>query len=540
MGSFVQHEPCPNPECKSGDALARYADGSAHCFSCRSNYKPDGEMTAEGPTPKDWQPISGDYRELTNRGISEETCRHWKYQTGFFKGEEAHIMNYRNSKGLVAQKFRMAGKKFAWVGDAKEAPLYGQWLSGKGKSVVITEGEIDALSVSQAFDNKWPVVSLANGAQSAAKAIEKSYEWLDGFERIVLMFDQDEPGQTATQLVAAMLPVGKAYVAALPAKDANATLIEFGKAAVVQAYWNATLWMPDGIVSGSELTVEMLKSAMVEGYEWQYPKTQAMTYGLRKAELTLLTAGSGIGKSTLAREAAYDLHQRYGCKIGNVFLEESNAKTGQAYVAIHNNIPLKDLRKDTSILTDEQWAVSHEAVLSKNMWFYDHFGSLKSDRLMKKLRYMAAVMKVDFIILDHISIVVSGTASEEGERKDIDILMTNLRSMIEETGVGVIAIVHLKRTKKDFNEGDPISLSDLRGSASLEQLSDNVLGMERDQQGTSPTLATIRVLKCRETGETGEADTLNYDRATGRLVLDNNFKPEGAEGQTDPDCPFEL
>ena len=97
--------------------------------------------------------------------------------------------------------------------------------------------------------------------------------------------------------------------------------------------------------------------------------------------------------------------------------------------------------------------------------------------------------------------------------------MTRLRSLIEETGVGVIAIVHLKRTEKNYNEGEHVALSDLRGSASLEQLSDNVYALERNQQGASPTKALIRVLKCRELGETGEADTLNYNRATGRLEL---------------------
>jgi twinkle protein len=61
--------------------------------------------------------------------------------------------------------------------------------------------------------------------------------------------------------------------------------------------------------------------------------------------------------------------------------------------------------------------------------------------------------------------------------------MTKLRSLAEETGVGIIAIVHLKRAKdKTFNEGSQISLNDLRGSASLEQLSDNVIALERDQQ----------------------------------------------------------
>jgi twinkle protein len=202
-------------------------------------------------------------------------------------------------------------------------------------------------------------------------------------------------------------------------------------------------------------------------------------------------------------------------------LEEANVKTAQAYIAIRNNVPLGRLRHNTSLLTPEQWREGLTNVLHKRMWFYDHFGSLDSKNLLAKLRYFAVVCKVDFIILDHISIVTSGIeSSSEGERKDIDILMTRLRSLAEETGVGIVAIVHLKRvTGKDFNEGAQVALSDLRGSGSLEQLSDNVLSLERDQQAEpeKQTQMLARILKCRELGETGEADLLNYNRTTGRI-----------------------
>jgi hypothetical protein len=157
-------------------------------------------------------------------------------------------------------------------------------------------------------------------------------------------------------------------------------------------------------------------------------------------------------------------------------------------------------------------------VTAQRMSFYNHFGSLEQANLIAKLRYMATVEKCDFIFLDHISIVTSGMeSSSEGERKDIDILMTKLASLVQETGVGIIAIVHLKRAKdKSFNEGSAISLNDLRGSAALEQLSFNVLALERDQQAEDDAKdsSIIRVLKCRETGDTGVADTLVYNRET--------------------------
>jgi twinkle protein len=140
------------------------------------------------------------------------------------------------------------------------------------------------------------------------------------------------------------------------------------------------------------------------------------------------------------------------------------------------------------------------------MFFYDHFGSLDSENLLSKLRYLAVGCKCDFIILDHISIVVSGQeSSSEGERKDIDILMTNLRSLVENTGVGVIAIVHLSKPPGvSHEEGGTRHAVPPPWLGLLKQLPDNVVAMERDQQSdTKSDESTIRVLKNREFGELG-------------------------------------
>jgi twinkle protein len=472
--------------------------------------------------------IKGHVQALEARGITEETCAKWGYEIGDYKGQQVHIANYRNDVGQrVMQKLRTRKKEFLALGDGKHAPLYGQWLWGSGgKYLCVTEGEIDALSMSQAMSNKWPVVSLPHGAQSAAKELGKHGEWLDTFDHVVLCFDMDKVGRAAIEEAARVLPPGKVKVMNLPEKDANAVLLKRGPQVLVDCFWKAKDWRPDGIVAGSDITRDSLKKAVAVGYELPLPKLNSMIMGLRKGELTLMTAGSGIGKSTLAREWAYLLATQHNSRIGNVFLEESNAKTVQGYVAIHHSVPLKDVRANPAIISDQQWDEALAACVHGRMWFYDHFGSLESTQLLGKLRYLAVVEKVDFIFLDHISIVVSGTESSQGERKDIDVLMTRLRSLVEETGVGVCAICHLNQPEgKAHEEGARVTLRHLRGSGGLKQLSDNVIALERDQQGDKPTLSLVRVLKCRETGETGEADLIEYDRKTGRLIIAPEVSP---------------
>ena len=150
---------------------------------------------------------------------------------------------------------------------------------------------------------------------------------------------------------------------------------------------------------------------------------------------------------------------------------------------------------------------------------------------------MVVSEKCDFLVLDHISIAVSGIETKD-ERKMIDVLMTKLRSLVEETGVGMVAICHLKRTEgSNHEEGGIISLNHLRGSQSLAQLSDTIVALERNQQATDvkqKNLLKVRILKCRFTGDTGLGGYLYFDKGTNRLRV-----PEFDE-ETEQDEPREF
>jgi twinkle protein len=76
-------------------------------------------------------------------------------------------------------------------------------------------------------------------------------------------------------------------------------------------------------------------------------------------------------------------------------------------------------------------------------------------------------------------------------------------------------VSHLKRPQqgKGHEDGKQVTLSDLRGSGSIAQLSDFVIGLERDQQSDGETKSdgetNVRVLKARYKGSsTGLAGRL--------------------------------
>lgn len=510
------HTPCD--KCGSSDANSLYSDGHTYCFNCNHYGHPteDFQMPETKPTIPQGL-ISGTHEVLVKRGLTEKTVKFWDYQVGDYKGGKAHIANHKTPDGeTVAQKIRTPNKEFCVLGDIKKAGLYGQWLwRDGGNNVTVVEGELDALSMSQAFDNKWPVVSVNTGAAGAKREVSKAIEWLEKFDKVVFMFDNDEPGQKAAKECAALLSPRKARIAKLPLKDASEMLQARRHADLVDAFWDAKEFAPDGIINGEDLWEEVSCKEEKHTVPYPYESINNKLGGLRLGEIVTVTAGSGLGKSQLTREFAYNLLNE-GATIGYVALEESSKRTAQGLMSLHLNKPvhLQD------VPTDELREAFDATMGTGRVFMYDHWGSTESDNLLAKIRYLARGCGCQYIILDHISIVVSGIEGGD-ERRIIDNMMTNLRSLVEELDIGMVVVSHLRRPAGDkgHEEGQVTSLSQLRGSAAIAQLSDIVIGLERNQQDAeNSNLTTVRVLKNRWSGETGVAGKLSYSPDTGRMV----------------------
>ena len=155
------------------------------------------------------------------------------------------------------------------------------------------------------------------------------------------------------------------------------------------------------------------------------------------------------------------------------------------------------------------------------VFVHAHFGTNDIDDIFAKLRYLIVGCDCKWVIVDHLHMLVSATV-EGDERRAIDSIMTRLRSMVEETGAGIILVSHLRRVigNKGHENGIEVNLSHLRGSNSIAQLSDCVIALERNQQADDELesrTTRLRILKSRYTGDVGMATTLVYDKETGRL-----------------------
>ena len=528
--TFIRHEACES--CGSSDANALYSSGNHYCFACEKFTPAEGNSmepvrdTVSIDT-KFLQPIP---TQLAKRKLTEKTLRHWGYGVAEYHGKKVQVANYYNKDNhVVAQKVRHPNKDFTVIGSLKDAGLYGQHLCRDGgKMITIVEGEVDALSVSQIFDNKYSVVSVPNGAAGAKKAIAKSIEWLCKYDKIILMFDQDEVGQAAAIECAKILPPDKASIASLPLKDASEMLQAGRTEEVIRAVWGAKTYRPDGIVAGTDLWDVVTAVDDRVSIPYPYSGMNEKVGGCRKGEIVTLTAGSGIGKSQLARELAHGLIQS-GQTVGYIALEENVKRTALGLMSIELNKPL---HLGELNINDKELRDAFDATVgSGRVYLYDHWGSTDSDNLLSKIRYLVRGCGCDFIVLDHISIVVSGLEGGD-ERRIIDNTMTAMRSLVEELNCGMILISHLKRPSGDrgHEDGAQTSMSQLRGSAAIGQLSDIVIGLERNQQDKErPDISNVRVLKNRWSGETGLCNSLQYMKDSGRMVevfFDDEEEPD--------------
>ena len=547
--TFVEHKPCP--ACRetggdrAGDNLSVYSDGHGYCNACGHYEKIVKNLTFD-TTSNNFNLENNSMQSVTPRGtsgamikdrrISSNITKKFGVTVSYDKGGkiDKHYYPYYDSKdsnNLIGYKERtVATKEFQIIGTNKGAGLFGQNANRSGgKYLTICEGELDALSVSEMFDGKWQVVSLKNGANSAARDVKDNLEYIESFDNVVLCFDQDQAGFQAVKDVQDIISVGKLKVCRLPMKDASDMLINGKIKEFTNAWWSAESYTPAGIVKGEDTWEHLLKDENLVNIDYPWAGLNKLTYGFRSKELVTITSGSGMGKTSVVKELESYILDKTDDNLAIIHLEESIERTVKGLMSIEANSPIHIPQYERELSPEDKKALWQKSVGDKNVYFYDHFGSMSEDSLLNVIRTYAKSFDCKWIVLDHLSIVVSDQDGILDERKAIDAIMTNLRKIVQETGIGLFLISHLRRPQgKAHEEGGQVSLSELRGSAAIAQLSDIVIGLERNQQDDDPIIrnqTTLRVIKNRFSGLTGKACRLQYDSETGRLseVLDESF-----------------
>jgi len=523
MSEFVRHIECLS--CGSSDANAEYSDGHTYCHICHAktypeNYKLDEVEEREGGAQLVHE--NGQYKfdkaiapigvAAPFRGMTKATLEKYKV-TVPAEGKTEAIYPYYNKDGKhVANKTRFKGKEFAIEGDWKNSVLYGQQLfpEGSAQQITITEGQDDAMAAFEMQGSRFPSVSVAS-ASSAVKDVKNSFEYLNSFENVVIAFDSDEAGREAAKKVAAMFQPGKAKIMTMmKGKDANEYLQKGLGKDFINEWWKAVPFKPDGLRLMSEMWDEIKTPRKYDTVPYPWAGLNHATYGIRLSEFVLLTAQTKVGKTAILKEIVDHIRQETAAKdvkpgIGMLFLEESNYDTTLGLMSIVANKPLHlpDVREQ--VPEAELWEY-YTHVKEDRLVLWDHFGSNKIDAVLDKIRHMHN-MGCKYIILDHLSILVSDQSGDE--RKQLDEISTKLKMLCMELNIAVIAVIHQNRNNQ------------IRSSAGPEQIANITIKLARDMEDPDEwrrNVTRVSIQYNRFCGRTGPACHLFYNAETGRLT----------------------
>jgi twinkle protein len=489
-------------------------DDHSYCFSCNKYTSFNKEFIDD----------KSSYEFIEHRGLSKETYRFYDVKCKIDPLGQPIQLGFPYGGGSFKVR-TVEGKKIWSVGlsSPDTVPLFGmdRFSAGSAKSITITEGEYDALSVFQMLGSKYPAVSI-RGATSGRRDCERARDYLNSFERIYLCLDNDEPGRAATAEIAKLFDPHKVFTVKLSRhKDANGYLVHDCGKEFVSAWWNAKQYMPEGVVADYGAVERILRSeSAVSTATYPIRSLQESTYGIRPGEVVLLTALEGVGKTELLRMFEHHLIKTTDDNIAIIHLEEGEKRCVQGLVGHELNVPVH--LPDAGISVEDQ-ILAFQKLTKKDgrVHLYSHFGANDPNSILDIIRYLATVCKCKYITLDHITMIVTGSDTGNDERKDLDYLSTKLAQMVNELNFTLFLVSHINDS------------GDTRGSKNISKIANTWIHLDRDVRAGS-TITNVKLHKNRFAYKTGQVGVLTFDPNTYKLneVDDTIFQPlEGLPDQ---------
>lgn len=493
----VEKRQCPNCAGKgrdtAGDNLAVYDDGHEYCFACGFYKGKNGELDLDN---------NFTYEYLPWREVNKSSFQFYDCLTKISPDGTPLSIGYKYPNGSYKIR-RLDQKQFHTSGDISSAGLFGRdkFEAGCAKSVTITEGELDALSLYQVLGS--PVVSVQS-ASSAMRDCSLERSWLNSFERVYLAFDNDKPGRDAVASVAKLFDYNKVFdVRFSKHKDANDYLCAGDVDALRTAWWNSKRYLPENIISDLGTFKEILKEKPEYGIPYPWKQLTDMTYGIRTGETVLITAQEGIGKTEIMHAIEHKLLKESDLSVGAIFLEEPKLRHLQALAGLELECPA---HLPDSGCTEAQIADAIQKVVQRDdrLHIYDHYGSDDPELLLDTIRFLVTSRSCRIILLDHITMVVSGGSGKD-ERRDLDAIMTKLEMMVKELDFALIVVSHVN------------DIGQTRGSRYISKIAHTRIDVDRDINHPDDRIkntTTVTISKNRYGRKTGLACKLYFNLDT--------------------------
>lgn len=561
MAAFIRHTSCD--KCGSSDGNALYNDGSSHCWVCkftvpseefkeanqkkpsrvRSSVKKEENMEVKvsskpALTPDENAEIKSETSVKAKgfRGIDDTVYAKFGVRHAFAEDTGEVIEQYypcTQEGQLVGYKVREVPKNFYSKGrTGADCELFMQFKFNRGgKYVVITEGEIDALSAYQMLaeynDEKGgvyetAVVSPTTGANSH-KQIAGQFRFFDSFENIIISYDNDKAGQTATEQLLKVLPKGKVKIMPMRYKDANEYLEQDKAKEFINDFYEAKKQVPVGVLASSKLYDRIIGQTAVAKIPFppfMQKLNELFVGGMPLGHIVNIAADTGIGKTTLVNELIYYWIFNSPHTVGIVSMELDAGQYGEVLLSRH-------LEKKLALIESQEEKIAYlstDRVIEKakeltvkedgDSRFYlldNRDGSI--EEIQDTVEELVSACGAKVIVLDPLQDILDGLSNEEQAE-----FMKWAKGFIKSHGITFIFINHMRKTPAGQNGAD--SEQNIMGSSTIiKSASANIL-LKRDKMAEDEikrNSTEISVTKNRVCGLTGPAGFIYYDNATHTL-----------------------
>ena len=262
-------------------------------------------------------------------------------KSGLQHGRPAHFAHIKDQHGRnVATHIRILPKHISWKGSPKGTQLFGQHI-GSGSHLIITEGEIDAMSVHEAYCARVKgvvAVSITSGVNACLNNLKANLRYINSFDRVTVFFDGDAVGQEWAAKAVELIGPKARLVTGLGYKDANEAWVALDGDAIRRAIDNAGKHTPEGVVQAEDLLDAILNPEEDRGLDTPWSGWNCATEGYKPGELWLIAGGTGIGKSLFTRSMALDLASK-GTKVAYIGLEEKASTTLERMLSENSEFP---------------------------------------------------------------------------------------------------------------------------------------------------------------------------------------------------------
>lgn len=564
MGDVAYKTACPrcrkNGKDFSGDNLTVYTDNSKHCFACGYTVPSKAYLLSIGAdidydedeqeelvvtqkeiiSLEEIEKLKGYTSEKGNgyRGIRDDIYKTYIVRHQYDEGSGDLVAQYYP----VTQDYKASGYKIRYVPKdfkslgrtGKDCDLFGQWRfkNSTARYVVICAGEIDAMSAFQMLSDyskqkgseyeATPCVSATIGESGSDKQIQKHYQWLDRFERIIVCYDNDEAGHEALKKVVAVLPRGKAYIMEIALKDTNEYLEQGRQKEWINAFYRAKRYVPDGITASTDLEKKMEEYVAMERIslpKFMYKMQSMLRGGLPVGYIVNLLSASGTGKSTIVDAMILHWIMNDNRTVGIVALEASEGEYGvnltSAYQGFKLNL-LETAQERVEWLQDET-----NKQLRKELWERED-GSPRFflvdadvDTMKSKIEYLIRGLGCQIIVLDPLQDVFDDLDEDQQAK-----WMKWEKDIVKREKVTIININHSRKSargQKALSNGGELNEEDMMGHSSIYKSGGVNIVVMRDKEAEDPierNTTYAKITKARGVGNTGPAGTFYYDNNT--------------------------